>query len=255
MAGTSAVSTAPMVPQIVQLFPSRMRSKARPSGFDGTCRPPKRTPAITITRIVPSSSKSAAPGSRRPAHAQIIDCRHHDHDQRRKRLSGGEGEVVTCRDVRGTKAWRRWEKGIRRIARIPRPECHGDRAFEKRTHPAKKKSPERTETAAEVDVRAAGLGECRAQFGVAEGAAKHDEAAGDPRHKTSVAEPTARAMSLVTRKTPVPMVSPMTIAVADHRPKPRTKSGRSADCSSNGLLRSARWDLAHNKVQRDYSAR
>ena len=72
--------------------------------------------------------------------------------------------------------------------------------------------------------------------------------------KTSVAEPTARAMSLVTRKTPVPMVSPMTIAVADHRPKPRTKSGRwwrSVELS----LCSARWGLAHTKVQRDYSER
>src|SRR4029077_8420475 len=41
--------------------------------------------------------------------------------------------------------------------------------------------------------------------------------------RTSAAEPTARAMSLVTRKMPVPMVSPMTIAVADHSPRPRIK--------------------------------
>ena len=33
--------------------------------------------------------------------------------------------------------------------------------------------------------------------------------------KTRATEPTARAMSLVTRKTPVPMVSPMTMATAD----------------------------------------
>ncbi len=45
--------------------------------------------------------------------------------------------------------------------------------------------------------------------------------------KTSVAVPTARAMSLATRKMPVPMVSPMTIAVADHRPRPRIRSDRS----------------------------
>src|SRR5580692_12431549 len=42
--------------------------------------------------------------------------------------------------------------------------------------------------------------------------------------KTRVAEPTALAMSLVTRKMPVPMVSPMTIATADQRPRPRIKS-------------------------------
>src|SRR5208283_2258782 len=46
--------------------------------------------------------------------------------------------------------------------------------------------------------------------------------------KTSLAEPTARAMSLATRKTPVPMVSPITMAVADQRPRPRTKWDRSA---------------------------
>jgi hypothetical protein len=44
---------------------------------------------------------------------------------------------------------------------------------------------------------------------------------------TSVAEPTARAMSLATRKTPVPMVSPITMAIADPRPRPRSKSLRS----------------------------
>ena len=38
-------------------------------------------------------------------------------------------------------------------------------------------------------------------------------------------EPTARAMSLETRNTPVPIVSPMTMAVADHRPSPRIRPG------------------------------
>jgi hypothetical protein len=34
-------------------------------------------------------------------------------------------------------------------------------------------------------------------------------------------------MSLLTRKIPVPMVSPITIAVADHNPSPRINSDRS----------------------------
>src|SRR5258708_8412734 len=34
-------------------------------------------------------------------------------------------------------------------------------------------------------------------------------------------------MSLETRKMPLPMVSPITMAVADHRPRPRTRSARS----------------------------
>src|SRR5580704_11968353 len=49
--------------------------------------------------------------------------------------------------------------------------------------------------------------------------------------KTRAVEPTARAMSLVTRKMPVPMVSPITMAAADQRPSPRIKSeceGRAA---------------------------
>src|SRR5580693_6476909 len=63
--------------------------------------------------------------------------------------------------------------------------------------------------------------------------------------KTRVAEPTARAMSLVTRKMPVPMVSPMTIAVADQRPSPRTRSDR-----SGWLARLGPTELT--KVDRDY---
>src|SRR6266704_2115162 len=63
--------------------------------------------------------------------------------------------------------------------------------------------------------------------------------------KTSLAEPTARAMSLVTRKIPVPMVSPMTIAVADHRPRPRIKSDGSGRAARSGRV-------AHMKVQRAY---
>ena len=41
--------------------------------------------------------------------------------------------------------------------------------------------------------------------------------------KTMATEPTARAMSLETRKIPVPIVSPMTMAVADHSPRLRTR--------------------------------
>src|SRR5580704_5401843 len=54
--------------------------------------------------------------------------------------------------------------------------------------------------------------------------------------KTSVAEPTARAMSLVTRKTPVPMVSPMTIAAADQTPRPRIKSECGVRAAGSGLV-------------------
>ena len=72
--------------------------------------------------------------------------------------------------------------------------------------------------------------------------------------KTSAADPTARAMSLVTRKMPVPMVSPMTIATADHRPSPRISSERSTrgelrlgahwpHGSSGSLLSEMRWSI------------
>src|SRR6266699_2234489 len=54
--------------------------------------------------------------------------------------------------------------------------------------------------------------------------------------KTSLAEPTARAMSLVSR---------MTIAVADHRPRPRIKSDGSGRAARSGRV-------AHMKVQRAY---
>src|SRR5579863_9938732 len=54
--------------------------------------------------------------------------------------------------------------------------------------------------------------------------------------KTKATEPTARAISLVTRKTPVPIVSPMTMAVADHTPRPRTSSDESCRfCAAESL--------------------
>src|SRR6516164_2507483 len=61
--------------------------------------------------------------------------------------------------------------------------------------------------------------------------------------KTRAAVPTARAMSLVTRKIPVPIVSLITIAVADHKPRPRIKS----DCRSVRLAL-----VALTKVARAY---
>src|ERR1700728_2818180 len=70
--------------------------------------------------------------------------------------------------------------------------------------------------------------------------------------KTRVVEPTARAMSLVTRKMPVPMVSPMTMAVADRRPKPRTKwdcLGRSASSGSLGVIEVREPTIRHREGQ------
>jgi hypothetical protein len=43
-------------------------------------------------------------------------------------------------------------------------------------------------------------------------------------------------MSLETRKMPDPMVSPITIAVADQRPRPRTKLVSSEVCPADGRL-------------------
>ena len=77
--------------------------------------------------------------------------------------------------------------------------------------------------------------------------------------KTSVAEPTARAMSLATRKTPVPMVSPMTMAVADHKPSPRINSDRSdglqrtADSGPLSLIKFTEPTISHERGQRTYS--
>src|SRR5882724_10176040 len=64
--------------------------------------------------------------------------------------------------------------------------------------------------------------------------------------KTSLTEPTARAISLLTRKIPDPRVSPITMAVADHKPRARIRSG-----GFDGSVR-LRFD-ALTKVDRDYS--
>ena len=65
-----------------------------------------------------------------------------------------------------------------------RRQCgHSHRALKKRAHPAKKKSPQRTEAAVQVDIGAAGFGEGGAKFGVAEGAEEHDESADEPGSK------------------------------------------------------------------------
>src|SRR5712675_928024 len=76
---------------------------------------------------------------------------------------------------------------------------------------------------------------------------------------TSLAEPTARAMSLLTRKIPVPMVSPITIAVADHNPSPRINSDRSdglrrtADSRSLSLIKFTEPTISDAGGQRTYS--
>src|SRR5437899_7581252 len=62
--------------------------------------------------------------------------------------------------------------------------------------------------------------------------------------KTSLAEPTARAISLLTKKIPEPIVSLITIAVAAHRPRPRTKSARSGGSFGLGLVASTKDDRA-----------
>src|SRR5260370_19359193 len=63
--------------------------------------------------------------------------------------------------------------------------------------------------------------------------------------KRSAAEPTARAMSLVTRKMPVPIVSLITIAVADHRPRSRTRSDRSGGLVGLRLVARTKADRAY----------
>src|SRR5580692_5409244 len=130
--------------------------------------------------LFPSSGKSAAPGSRRPYARSNIDGSHDDHDKCGKGLSCGEGEVVSAEmsAEQGRGNGGEDESGKSQKSRGQR--SHADGALETGTHPAEKISPEWTEAAAEVDVGAARLGECRAQFGIAEGAAEHDEAAGDP---------------------------------------------------------------------------
>src|SRR5437660_10657350 len=63
--------------------------------------------------------------------------------------------------------------------------------------------------------------------------------------KTSLAEPTARAISLLTKKIPEPIVSLITIAVAAHRPRPRTRSDRSGGLFGFGLVACTKDDRAY----------
>src|SRR2546429_9493606 len=66
-----------------------------------------------------------------------------------------------------------------------------------------------------------------------------------PAAKTSLAEPTARAISLLTKKIPEPIVSLITIAVAAHRPRPRTRSDRSGGLFGLGLVACTKDDRAY----------
>src|SRR5215472_2588328 len=63
--------------------------------------------------------------------------------------------------------------------------------------------------------------------------------------RTRMAVPTARAMSLVTRKMPVPMVSLITMAVADHRPRPRIKTDPSSRFVRLGFVTFTKVDTAY----------
>ena len=126
-----------------------------------------------------------------------------------------EVKVVTA-DVRGEKRCRdRWKDKSREAQKSCGERGDTNGAFEKRTHPAEEKSPERAEALVEVNIAAAGFREGGAKFRVAECAEEHDEPATIQAAKTKPTEPTVRAMSLLTRKTPVPIVSPITMATAD----------------------------------------
>ena len=120
------------------------------------------------------------------AHTQIIDRGDGQHDQRRERLGCGEGEIVSsdmaCEQGRSHN--REQESG--ESQKSGRQRSHRHRPLKKRTHPAEEKPPEGAETAVEVDVGAACFGERRAQFGITEGAEKHDEPADNPGGKNEL---------------------------------------------------------------------
>src|SRR5258708_20339730 len=63
--------------------------------------------------------------------------------------------------------------------------------------------------------------------------------------RTGLAEPKVGAMSMETRKMPLPMVSPITMAVADQRPRPRIRSARSGCAVRLGLDALTKVDRAY----------
>src|SRR5580700_12184543 len=77
----------------------------------------------------------------------------------------------------------RREYESKKAQKSSRQRSHGHGPFEKRTHPTKKKSPKWAEAAVQINIRASRFGKRRAQFGITEGAEKHDESAEKPGHE------------------------------------------------------------------------
>jgi len=72
---------------------------------------------------------------------------------------------------------------------------------------------------AQVDIFAASVGQHGAEFGVGHGAEEREKAADDPGEVDEAEEPTSCIISRGTRKIPLPMMVPTTIAVACDAPR------------------------------------
>src|SRR5579863_5507850 len=166
MAGTRAVSTAPIVPQLRSPQPCAVLIVAGVMA----CGFPNKIPATTISRIVPIFNEVRSTWIAPKTHTEIIDRGRGNHHDRRKWLGSGEREFITtyvaCEQRSGDHRKQKSEEA--QESRGQSSHRHG--ALEKGAHPAEKKSPEGAEAAVEVDVGTASFGESRAKFCVAEGA-------------------------------------------------------------------------------------
>ena len=113
-------------------------------------------------------------------HAQIIDCGDGQHHQGGQRLRGSESKFLISQVAREQGGAHDGENESQESEESCCQSGHGYRPLEKRTHPAQEKPPERTEARVQIDVRASGFRECRAQFGIAESAEQHDETTRNP---------------------------------------------------------------------------
>jgi len=101
--------------------------------------------------------------------------------------------------------------------------------------PSEQETPKWAESAAQIDVFATCLRQCRTELRVAENSKENGDATGEADRDDAACGAYITSHLAGQRKIPVPIVPPITTAAADHTPSPRTKSG-GVSCADFGIL-------------------
>ncbi len=116
-------------------------------------------------------------------HAQVVDGSDEEDSECGEWLGEGENEFRTCGMDDKERSRYDWKQETEKTEKAGGERGHGDGTIQKSAHPTEKKSPEGTEAATEIDIRAARFWKHCAKLGIAKGTEQNDEASENPGNK------------------------------------------------------------------------